>query len=225
VSDLGALERDELVELAPVLRRAVTLDPAGLARVRASDQHVSVLVRLPFGVLVARTLAVDRAGDAIDATVQAAALLAWLDGDQDAAPGRRDAEWRASVPPADGWQRIDTVPDEVVRNLVRAGAQALNDAAVRDGVVGAQPRSEVTDALLDSVVLTVTADAGAPSATITLRALSALTRMGFLPRGSHVAFDIAGRWTRLAAEYGSVFAERPGLGMTVRRGSPGARAM
>jgi hypothetical protein len=41
--------------------------------------------------------------------------------------------------------------------------------------------------------------------------VSALTRMGFLPRGSHAAVDIAGRWLRVAAEYGSVFAERGGL--------------
>jgi hypothetical protein len=37
--------------------------------------------------------------------------------------------------------------------------------------------------------------------------------MGFLPRGSHVAVDTSGRWTRVAAEYGSVYAERPGRGL------------
>ena len=78
---------------------------------------------------------------------------------------------------------------------------------------GAQPRTEVADALLDSVVLTVSADAGELSAPVTLRVLSALTRMGFLPRGSHVAVDTSGRWTRVAAEYGSVYAERPGLAL------------
>lgn len=213
MTGLGALTRDELAELAPVLRRAVTLEPAGLARLRASEHRVSVLVRLPFGVLVARTLAVERSGGAVDATMRAADLLAWLDGDEVAVPVRRDAEWRAGLPPARGWQRIDTVPDEVVRGLVRSGAQALKDAAAREGVPGAQPRAEVADALLDSVVVTVTAENDGPSATVTLRVLSALTRMGFLPRGSQVAVDVTGRWTRLAAEYGSVYAERPGLGL------------
>jgi hypothetical protein len=50
---------------------------------------------------------------------------------------------------------------------------------------------------------------------VTLRTLSALTRMGFLTRGSSAAIDVAGRWVRTAAEYGSVFAEtdRGGLGL------------
>jgi hypothetical protein len=108
------------------------------------------------------------------------------------------------------------VPDEVVRGLVRSGAQALKQAAEREGVPNAQPRAEVADALLDSVVLTV--EDGGQSVQLTLRTLSALTRMGFLPRDSHIAVDVAGRWTRIAAAYGSVYAERPGsgLGLTLR---------
>jgi hypothetical protein len=80
-------------------------------------------------------------------------------------------------------------------------------------VPGAQPRAEVADALLDSVVLTVSA--GDRSAPVTLRTLSAVTRLGFLPRGSYIAVDVAGRWIRVAAAYGSVYAERAGLGLTV----------
>jgi len=87
VSGLGTLTRDDLVELAPVLRRAVTLDAAGLARLRASEHQVSVLLRLPFGVLVARTLAVERGDEPFDATVQASDLLTWLDGDDSASAG------------------------------------------------------------------------------------------------------------------------------------------
>jgi hypothetical protein len=37
--------------------------------------------------------------------------------------------------------------------------------------------------------------------------------MGFLPRGSHAAVDVSGRWIRVAAAYGSVYAERPGTGL------------
>ncbi|PZS12471.1 MAG: hypothetical protein DLM57_18945 [Pseudonocardiales bacterium] len=215
MSGLRALTSEHLDELAPVLRRAVALDPAGLARVRATEHQVSALVRLPFGVLVSRTLAAT-AGQTFDVTVRASELLAWLDGAGSAMPTPRDAEWRASLPPARGWQRIDTVPDDVVRGLVRAGAQALTRAADNAGVAGAQQRSEMSDALLDSVVLTVTAASGESSTVVTLRTLSAVTRMGFLPRGSHIAVDVAGRWTRVAAEYGSVYAERAGLGLTLR---------
>jgi hypothetical protein len=107
-----------------------------------------------------------------------------------------------------------------VRDLVRAGALTLKQAADREGIPAGQPRAEVADALLDSIVLTVTTDdhAGpALTAEVNLRALSALTRMGFVARDSHVAVDVAGRWTRVAAAYGSVFLERAGAGLGVLR--------
>jgi len=94
---------------------------------------------------------------------------------------------------------------------VRTGALTLKEMAAREGVPGAQPRADVADVLLDTIVLTVTADDD-PSLTaeVTLRALSALTRMGFLARGSHANVDRSGRWVRVAASYGSVYLEGPG---------------
>ena len=53
-------------------------------------------------------------------------------------------------------------------------------------------------------------DDGGSSAELTLRAVSALTRMGFLARGGHAFVDVAGRWVRLVAEYGTVYLERRG---------------
>lgn len=217
------LQRAVLSELAPVVRRAVSLDPACLARVRLGPRTASVLVRLPFGVLAARTIAAVHA-ERVDTTVAAGALLAWLDRTGQfereteaepavSFPAPRDADWRGGLPPDTGWRRVDTVPDGVVRPLVRRGALALKEAAAREGAPGARPRARVADALLDSVVLTVTDDAGVLSAEVTLRALSALTRMGFLPRSSHLSVDLAGRWLRVAAAYGSIFVERPGLGL------------
>ena len=165
----------------------------------------------------------------LDATVRAADALEWFDAGSTAqaasaeaanagtpAPQLRDAEWRTGLPPARGWRRIETVPDAVVRNLVRAGATALRDAAAREAVPGAQPRAEVADALLDSAVLTVSEDGGSDTATVTLRALSALVRMGFLPRGGEVGVDVAGRWVRVVAEFGTVYLERPGQGLQLR---------
>ncbi len=171
---LGALPPEVGSELAPVLRRAVNLDPAALARIRTTARGVQVLARLPFQVVVPRTVAT---GEPVPGTIHF------------------------------------TVPDEVVRGLVRSGALALKDAAAREGVPGAQPRAEVADALLDSVVLTVEEPNGRGRAEITLRAISAVTRMAFLPRGSYVAVDVSGRWIRVAAAYGSVFLERAGLGL------------
>ena len=205
-----AVVADELAELAPMLRRAVDLDPASLARVRIGPGTVSVLVRLPFRVLVARTVASHGELAPADVTFGARELLSWLDGTRIDPPMPRDGEWRGGVPPYAGWRRVDTVADEAIRTVVRAGAQALQDAAVREGLPGGQPRAEVADVLLDSVVLTATAESGDASAALTLRTLSALTRMGFLARDSHAHIDRSGRWTRLAGAYGSVYAEEPG---------------
>ena len=213
---LAGADRETLHELAPVLRRAVTLEPAGLVRVRLGPGTATALVRLPFGVLVSRTVQAPQRDGSSDVTTRAGELLAWLDGAADQPPTSRDAEWRSGLPPAAGWTRVESVPDHVVRPLVRSGAQALQDAADREGVPGAQPRAEVADALLDSTVLTVADDAGR-TAEVSLRALSALTRMGFLPRDGRVHVDVHGRWTRVVAEYGTVYLERPGgLGFTLR---------
>ena len=200
-----------LVELAPMLRRAAALDELSLARIVTGAATVTGLVRLPFDVLVGRTLPLPEDADrrASDYSVLATELLAWIDGD-DAKPAPRDADWRGGIPPTTGWKRVDTVPDDVIRRLVRSGARTLKDAAARDGVAGAQPRAEVAAALLDSVVLTVSGSSG-ERVELTLRLISAITRMGFLPHGSHVAVDVAGRWLRVAARYGSGYAERPGL--------------
>jgi hypothetical protein len=203
----------QLFDTAPLLRRAVSLDPRSLVRVRLRADSVTSFVRLPFNVLVGRTVKVQWDGDEIDSVVVARELLAWLDGAAVKPPTSWDALWRGPIPPGGGWRRVETIPDSVVRNLVRKGASALQEAAQREGVPGSQPRAEVADALLDSVV--VTAQAGGLRAEVTLRTLSALTRMAFMPPGSRAAIDVSGRWLRVAAEYGSVYAERRGSGLTV----------
>lgn len=214
-SGLAPADAAALADLAPVLRRAVSLDPRSLARLRLRDRLATALVRLPFDVLVARTIEAPSRTDALDVAVGAADALAWLDGERPEPPKARDAQWRTGLPPDSGWMSLDTVPDEVVRPLVRSGAVALEEAAQREGVPGAQPRAEVADVLLDATVLTVDDDAG-HTAEVSLRTLSALTRMGFLPRGGRIRVDVAGRWVRVVAEYGTVYLERPGSGLTLR---------
>jgi hypothetical protein len=227
---MTGFRRDDVVELAPLLRRVVSLESAGLVRLRRGGARLSAMVRLPFGVLAARTVELDEPAEDFDSTVRADELIAWFDGARDEPPVARDEQWRGGLPPASAWRRIDTVPDADVRPLVRSGWLAVQGAArevvqgaarevvqgaAREGRAGGPPMApETAEALLDSVVLTV-AD-GSDSVQVTLRTLSALTRLGFLPRGSHVAVDVSGRWVRLAAAYGSVYAERPGLALTVR---------
>jgi len=204
-------DRDAVAELAPVLRRATGLDPRSLARLRLSGSTATVLVRLPFAVLVSRTVETPDRAARLDLTTRATDLLVWLDagpGETVAEPQPRDLEWRAGLPPVTGWRRVEAVPDTVLRPLVRSGASVLEEVAAREGVPGAQPRAEVADALLDSVVLTATD--GEVTAEVTLRTVSALTRMGFLPRGGRAYVDTAGRWVRLVAEYGTVYLEKPG---------------
>lgn len=233
-----------LAELAPLLRRALALDPAGVVRLRIAPGEASALIRLPFGVLVGRRIPGDFQASH-DATYPVGELLEWIDsGGQRAAeavplPPPRDDAWRGARPPDSGWRRVETVPDTVVRDLVRRGALTLKEAAEREGLPGAQPRAEVADALLDSTVLTADTDdagdtgdpdraggaadpdrAGGERVEVSLRLLSALVRMGFLARDSHLAVDIAARWLRLAASYGSVYAERGGLGLGALRPRP-----
>lgn len=207
---LGTGDREALAELAPVLRRAVGLDPGSLVRLRFDHDRATALIRLPFAVLVSRGVSAGRS-EPLDVAVGAGATLAWLDGDSLPPPAPRDHEWRTGLPPATGWWRVETVPENVIRPLVRQGAMTLKDAAAREGVPGAQPRADVADALLDSVVLTV-AD-GDTSAEVTLRVLSALTRMGFLRKDGHAHVDVAGRWIRVVGEFGNVYRERPGGGL------------
>jgi hypothetical protein len=203
----------QLAGISPLARRVAGLDPRGLLRIRLDGSVAAAYALLPFGVLVGRTVRVDPAGVSIEYVVRARELISWLDGEVDEPPRRRDMMWRGALPPALGWRRVETVPDGVVRDVVRKGAAIFRQAAAREGAPGAQPRAEVADALLDSVVLSATE--GDLHAEVTLRAMSALTRMGFLPRGSYVAIDVCERWSRLAAEYGSVYTERPGMALGI----------
>lgn len=218
---------DAMYELAPLLRRCVDLQPSTVVRIRVAAGAASALLLLPFGVLVGRTVRLDEAAhegvEPLDVVWRATETLAWLTG----APGpgtlteppqSRAHEWVTGTPPRSGWRRVETVPGDVIRPLVRKGALALQEAAAREGVPGAQPRAEVADALLDAVVLSVDdADAGnRPHIEITLRALSALTRMGFLTHGGPAHIDVVGRWVRVAGGYGSVYLERPGAGLGLR---------
>ena len=210
-SAIAPPSRANLVELEPLVRRAAALDPATLVRLRLESRTVTAFVRLPFGVLAGRSVPLDHSPTGVDSTYAAGELLAWIDDPAGVAPSTRDADWRDGLPPGSNWRKVDTVPDDVVRSLVRAGAQTLAQAAEREGVPGAQPRAEVADALLNSVVLTVTD--GTVQVEINLRMASALTRMGFLPPKSGATVDVAGRWKRIAGRFGSIYAERPGVGL------------
>lgn len=179
--------------------------------------------RLPFGVPVSRTVGGEI--EPADVTFAVAQLLPALDtarrlvagsaGVEVALPRRRDPEWRSALPPTAGWTRLDAVPAEVVRSLVRAGAAALRE-------VPAGAAASAGETLLDHESLTVTG--AGRTAVVPLRVLTALARMGFLgePAGDPatdavVVSTAPGGWVRLAAAYGSAYRHvAPGLGLRPR---------
>jgi hypothetical protein len=206
VSGLRLAGSTETADLASFLGRLVALDPAAVVRLRSAAARITAYARLPFGVLVSRTVAGD--ADPGDVTVGAGDLLTALDRvsgpDAMAWPARREIDWRAALPPADGWVRLDSVPGDVVLKLVRAGREALR--AVPAGAAAAAGES-----LLDHESLTVTG--AGRTAVLPLRVLGSLTRMGFLGDGGEpVVVSVAAGWTRLAGAYGSAYQHTaPGL--------------
>jgi hypothetical protein len=197
------LLRAELADFAPMAERALSADSGTLIRLRAvlpagAGQELGVIagfVRLPYDVLAGRAIAA-RVDEACDLTYSAADFLSWLDADGEpyaAEPARHDARWLTGLPPRSGWRRIEVVPDQAIREVVRSGALLARDAASR-------PEQQ---ALLSSIVLTVSDDGR--DVEVPLGPLSALTRMGFLPRGSEAVIDTAPGWIRVAAAYGSTY--------------------
>ena len=223
MSGLRLVGAAEAADLGSFLGRVVALDPAAVVRLRSVGERVTAYARLPFGVLVSRT--VGGAGDPADVTVGAGDLLAALDPARPGSPGResssrgevlavgwpgrRDVDWRAALPPVDGWVRLDSVPGDVVRGLVRAGRETLR--AVPAGAAAAAGES-----LLDHESLTVTG--AGRTAVLPLRVLGSLTRMGFVGAGVEpVVVSVAAGWTRLAGPYGSAYQHTvPGLAISPR---------
>jgi len=196
-----------LVDAGAFLARLVRLDPAVLVRLRSSGtQRTGLWARLPFSVLVHRTVAGAGPGDA---TVSAVELLAEVARGGRALPGRHDPRWRWPLPP--GRRRIvEAVTVGELRRVAEAAAGTLRAVAAR-GVDGrAVGQRTVRDALLDHVAIVVTGDLG-PGALdrieVSQRLVQAVARMGFTG-GDEIADEVrvplclAGAWIGLIAPYG-----------------------
>ncbi|HEU5271534.1 MAG TPA: hypothetical protein VFU36_16520 [Jatrophihabitans sp.] len=185
----------ELADFVPMAERAVSADPETLIRLRGlvgdGGSVVAGYVRLPYDVLAGRTIAAELA-EPFDLTLTAADFLSWQ-AESGAEPSRQDARWLTGLPPRAGWQRIEVVPDKAIRAVVRSGALLAREASSRSG----------QQALLGAIVLTASSEGR--SVDVPLGPLSALTRMGFLPRGGEAAVDVAPGWIRVAAAYGSTY--------------------
>jgi hypothetical protein len=201
-----------LFDFAPMAERAISIDAAAVLRFQGSSARIAGYVRLPYEVLAGRTVAVDNE-QRFDVSFGAAEFLRWIDEGADQ-PARRDAHWLSPLPPSSGWRRLEEIPGSTVRELIQAGAELARTTDTRAS----------QESLLSSVVLTASAAAAVASterasvpraagldgpalqaADVRLGPLSALTKMGFLPRGSTVAVDVAPGWTRVAAAFGSAY--------------------
>lgn len=185
-----------LADFVPMAERAVSADAEALIRLRGllvdGGSVLAGYVRLPYDVLAGRTIAAEFT-EPFDLTFAAADFLR-SQAESSFEPVRQDARWLTGLPPRAGWQRIEVVPDKAIREVVRSGALLAREATSRSG----------QQALLSAIVLTATSDAG-HSVDVPLGPLSALTRMGFLPRGGEAAVDVAPGWIRVAAAYGSTY--------------------
>jgi hypothetical protein len=180
-----------LSDFVPMAERAVSADPNTLIRLRGLESLIAGYVRLPYDVLAGRTIAAEPA-EPFDMTFGGVDFLRWQ-AESGPEPARQDAGWLTGLPPRTGWQRVEVVPDQAIREVVRAGALLARDTTSRSG----------QQALLSSIVLT--ASSGERRVDVPLGPLSALTRMGFLPRGGEAAVDVVPGWIRVAAAYGSTY--------------------
>ncbi|MGR6321649.1 hypothetical protein Q2K19_17460 [Micromonospora soli] len=188
------------------LARLVRLDPATLVRLRPvpGAGRTALWARLPWGVLVVRTV---EGAAPEDATVAAAELLAELAAGGAALPRRRDDGWRWALPPVAS-RAVEALPADEVRRIAAAAAGALREAATH-GVGGrAVGQRALRDALLDHVAVVVTPD-DAPDAPVEVpqRLVQGLVRMGFLGTGD-VQVRVAGRWVGLVGPYGAAWSQK-----------------
>ncbi|MGW4465783.1 hypothetical protein [Micromonospora sp. NPDC004704] len=209
------------------LARLTRLDPAAVVRLRPAGPagRTTLWARLPWAVLVGRTVAGAGPGDV---TVAADALLAELARGGTALPPRRDADWKWPLPGSTG-QLVETMPGADVRRIAVAAAGTLRDAA--DHGVGGRAVGQrvLRDALLDHVAVVVTGStpAGPGERTeVSQRLVQAVVRMGFLGSGEAagpehegpvesgrtgaggpdlVQVRVTGRWTGLSAPYGAAW--------------------
>jgi hypothetical protein len=206
-----------MADAGAFLARLTRLDAAALVRLRPAEAgHTALWARLPWEALVTRSVP---GGPPEDVTVRAADLLTELVRGGAALPARRDELWRWPLPPARS-EVLERIPAGEIREI-GAAAEGTVRAAARDGVGGrAVGDRAVRDALLDHVAILVTPQLPGEPVKVPQRLVQAVVRMGFLGRAEAtgtVRVLRAGRWTGLAAAYGTAWL-RPAGGLAVNRG-------
>jgi hypothetical protein len=205
-------------QLADFVARVVRLDPVAVVRLRAAnsglggESRVEAWAGTPFEVLVGH--AVPGSPRPADLTVHGRELLAALAvarGETVEPGARADGQWRAELPPAQGWAEVAEVPLTRLAELAERGLVAARDRA---GPHGTPP-----DELLDESVFSAPADRARPGGRVVrvpLRCLFALSGLGLLDgRPDEVArlsaTEAGGAWLRLSTDRGAVSQPRRAL--------------
>jgi hypothetical protein len=205
-----------VADAAAFLSRLVRIDPRAVVRLRPLDGpgRVALWARLPWDVLVTRTVAGSRSDDA---TVGARELLAELSGGTAQLPARRDSDWRWALPPGGG-ETVETIPADAVRALGAAAERTLREAASGGLASGRVVGDRVLrDALLDHVPIVVETPSTVEPIPVPQRLVQAVVRMGFLPKAGEPAVRVLvdGRYIGLAAQYGVAWHSRT-VGLMIR---------
>ncbi|MEX3517075.1 hypothetical protein VVR26_06425 [Corynebacterium camporealensis] len=188
--------------LRALLARAVGLDATASARLRQlDDDSVDIFVTTPFEVVASRRIqgTVSRDGAVVSAHTFQQALETEATS-LDLGPAR-DPSWPGALPPAQGFQLLDTLPVDVVRNLADEGQKLARQFS---GPMG--PPSS----LLNQTVVTVSGPN--QEVEIPMRMIFACTNLGLIPSFAapldiprHLRVSGLSRWVRIDAPFGSVY--------------------
>ncbi|GAC57566.1 hypothetical protein GOHSU_22_00260 [Gordonia hirsuta DSM 44140 = NBRC 16056] len=209
-------------DAAAFVARAARVDDSGVLRLKQRDDgRVGLWVRTGFDVLATRS--VFGTVEPTDVIADAAAMAASLEaGAEPVSLGfALPAAWRGALPGPDGYLHLDDVPARELIALARKGSRVAREES---GALG--PASS----LLDQEVLTVSG--GDKNAGITMRAVFALTSMGFVrdASGHEISQDspleaiaaaepirvrVSPAWIRVDARFGSVYQRSAALGVAV----------
>lgn len=186
--------------LISLLGRATGIDASCHVRFRVlSDLLIDVYVTTPFDVLASRRIEGEVSRDG--AVVSGSDLLNALQQGSENIGVAKDPNWPGALPPAGGFQEIDSLPVTVVRQLSDEGK---NLARQFSGPLG-PPAS-----LLDQTVVTVENEK--KTVEVPMRMIFTCTSLGLIPPFSapidvprHLRVSVVGRWVRLDASYGTVY--------------------
>jgi hypothetical protein len=206
VTELRIFDAADRESLGAFVARAVRLDGQTVVRLRRRNEKlVEAWATTPFDVLVTRTVEGELTPS--DVTVSGNELLAALTVTRSEYmdPGApQDLLWRSELPSNGGWQPVDNLPVQVVRDLAEQGVKLARENV---GPHGTPPAS-----LMDQNVLTVSNSE--IEVKVPMRCLFALSGMGFVDSSlgeDVVRVSATDAWLRLDARYGAVVRRRRAL--------------